>query len=187
MMIFRLTMLSSMIYSSYAFVQSVSKPVKPVVKKFNYVGDIKPLNYFDPIRVSEGLDEDFIKYVREAELHHGRVAMVSAVALPVIDKLSNKLAINWLYDFPLAEQAPFWFGVGAYELARMGAGWKNPFTERNSFFKLEDHYQPGNVLKFPSSSYDDHLLNVELSNGRLAMIGTLGYLAQELVTSTSVV
>ena len=160
---------------------------KPTVSSFRYVGDIKPVNYFDPLQLSSNLDEGFIKYVREAELHHGRVAMLAAVALPLIDLTSDKLAINYLKDMPLNEQAPFWLTMGLFESARMGAGWKNPFMNRNSYFKLEDNYQPGNVLKVPEDMYSDVRLERELSNGRLAMLASLGYVAQELVQQHPIV
>jgi hypothetical protein len=162
---------------------------KPEVKSFKYVGDIKPVNYFDPLQLSSGIlrhDESFIKYLREAELQHGRVAMIAAVALPVIDMTSDKLAINYLKDMPLYEQTPFWLSMALYESARMGAGWKNPFTS-NENFKLEDYYQPGNVLKVSENSYSNTRLERELSNGRLAMFGTLGYLAQEFVQQHSII
>ena len=95
--------------------------------------------------------------------------------------------MNQLYKLSWEEQFPFWFGVGCYEFARMGAGWKNPFVKGNSMFKLEDHYQPGNIFKLPNDTYTEDKLNRELSNGRLAMLGCMGYLAQEYVQQTPIV
>jgi len=179
------TIMSTFIISSALAFQDT----RPDVRNFKYVGDIKPTNYFDPLQLSSGVlrhDESFIKYLREAELQHGRVAMLATVALPVIDMTSDKLAINYLKDIPLSEQAPFWLSMGLYESARMGAGWKNPFTS-NEYFKLEDYYQPGNVLKVSENSYSNTRLERELSNGRLAMFGTLGYLAQEFVQQQPII
>jgi hypothetical protein len=156
-------------------------PNKPNVKNFNYVGDIKPTGYFDPLRISDNADEGLIKYLREAEIQHGRVAMLAALALPILDITNDKLAINVLKDIPLDEQVPFWLSFGLFESARMGAGWINPFMYKNSYFKLEENYQPGNVFKVPSNNYDDTALQKELSNGRLAMLGTMGYMTQELL------
>ena len=154
---------------------------KPVVKSFKYVGDISPVGYFDPIQLTSKLSESDIKYVREAELQHGRIAMLSFVALVGLDLVQDKLAINYLFDLEWEKQVPYWFGVGCYEFGRMGVGWKNPFVESNAYFKLEDDYQPGNLFKLENDSYSEERLNRELSNGRLAMLGCLGYLAQELV------
>ncbi len=160
---------------------------KPGVSSFRYVGDIQPVNYFDPLQISDNIDEEFLKYVREAELHHGRVAMVAAITLPLIDLTSDKLAIDYLKDMQLSEQFPFWLTMGLFESARMGAGWKNPFMDRNNYFKLDEHYQPGNVLKVPDDKYSDLRLERELSNGRLAMFASLGYLAQEFVQQQPIV
>ena len=150
---------------------------------FKYSGALPPLNYFDPLKISSNLKDGGVKYLREAELHHSRVAMAAFPTLVVADHLQPGLAINDLYNTPILEQIPFWMGMTAYEFARMGNGWKNPFVE-DKFFKLKESYQPGNLLNLNMNDVPTDLLNKELSNGRLAMIGTLGYLAQELVTHT---
>ena len=53
-------------------------------------------------------------------------------------------------------------------------------------FKLKKDYQPGNVLKMSDDMYSADMLNKELSNGRLAMLGAMGYICQELVSGQSV-
>lgn len=161
---------------------------KPDVNSFKYVGDIAPTKYFDPLRLTSDLSDDKIKYVREAELQHGRVAMFSFIGLLGIDLVQeDKLAINFLYDQGWEVQLPFWFGTGCYEFSRMGAGWKNPFVEGENYFKLEDDYQPGNVFKVNHSKISEERLNRELSNGRLAMLGCLGYIAHEYIFQTQIV
>ena len=159
---------------------------KPPVSNFRYVGNIAPTGYFDPLDISSNLDDNMIKYVREAELQHARVAMVAFLAMTAIDFTQPERAIDYIYKMPVVEQLPFWLSIGAYEFARMGAGWKNPFVGRNAYFKLEDEYQPGNVLKLPTSSYSDLEMNQELANGRLAMFASLGYMAQELAQNTKI-
>jgi hypothetical protein len=151
------------------------------VSTFRYVGDLPPLNFFDPMQITANTEEEQIKYLREAELHHARVAMAAFPTLVAADHLRPGLAINDLYKTPLVEQFPFWIGITAYEFARMGNGWKNPFIE-DKFFKLKKEYQPGNLFNLDMKTVSNDRLNQELSNGRLAMLGTLGYLAQELVT-----
>ena len=155
---------------------------KPAISNWVYKGDIKPTGYFDPLELTTKLPSSAIKYVRESELQHGRVAMGAFLGLLGLDLVQDKLAINFLYDLSWEEQIPFWMSVGAFEFARMGAGWKNCFVEPNAYFKLEDHYQPGNVFKMDVNNITEERFNSELSNGRLAMLGTLGYIAQEYVT-----
>tara|TARA_B100000424_G_scaffold70945_2_gene52593 strand:+ start:5540 stop:6079 length:540 start_codon:yes stop_codon:yes gene_type:complete len=176
------TIFTTLLASAHAFVPTS----KPDVKNFAYFGDVKPLDYFDPLSLSSNLSEEQIKYVRESELQHARVAMAAFVGLSALDIFQDKLAVNVLYDLKWEEQIPFWMGVGAYEFARMGAGWKNPFLDGKSYFRLEDDYQPGNVLKMNPESITERAYNVELSNGRLAMFACLGYLAEEYVTKVPI-
>ena len=176
-------MFASMVSITHAFIPTA----KPFVKSFIYEGDLAPVGYFDPMLLTTKNSDDAIKYVREAELQHGRVAMASFVALCLIDVFSDKPATSFLYNLEWNEQIPYWMGIGSFEFARMGAGWKNPFIEGETYFKLEDHYQPGNVFKLENNTYNDALLNRELSNGRLAMLASLGYIAQEFVTGQHVV
>ena len=172
-----------------AFLFSVSNvfgfipTVKQNMKTFKYEGDIAPMNYFDPLGISSNLNEQTTKYIREAELHHGRVAMCSMVILPLLDFLDKEhLAINKLSSLRFEEQLPYLIGMAAFEAARMKSGWKDPFTERNAWFKLEEEYQPGNIFNLSEKYYQSELLNRELSNGRLAMIASIGYICQELAT-----
>ena len=76
---------------------SFSPVVKPKTSTFNFNGDIAPTGFFDPLRVTENSDERTLKYMREAELHHGRIAMVSSLILPTLDILNkDELAVNVL-------------------------------------------------------------------------------------------
>ncbi len=158
--------------------------VKPETK-FRYVGNTKPLGYFDPMQITTNSPNELVKYVREAELQHGRAAMLGFVSLAASELATKELGINALSSQTMMNQFPFWFTVAIFELARMQTGWQNPFNDGKAF-KLEDEYQPGNVLNLKDEEYTDELLNKELNNGRLAMLGSLGIIAQELVTGTPV-
>ena len=100
----------------YGFVPSS----KPSIDSFVYYGDIAPLQYFDPLQVTSTMNEKDIKYLREAELHHGRIAMASFLGMVVSDIVGKGPAINNLFQAEPIEQFPFWFGVFCYEFSRMG-------------------------------------------------------------------
>ena len=153
--------------------------MKPTTK-FKYVGDTAPLGHFDPLKLSQGKSEESLKYLRETELQHSRVAMTSMIILPKIDYFSNddQLAINYLSDHPLMFQLGLLFAFGYLESERILKSYKNPF-QKEIAFSLKDDVEPGMYF---DNKLDDNLMNIELNNGRLAMIGSLGYIVQELVT-----
>ena len=77
--------------------------------------------------------------------------------------------------------------VYAYEFRTLGLGWENPFTNSSNYFVMKEDYQPGDAgFSLPKSFLDKDetfMSNAELNHGRLAMIGSLGMIAQELVTN----
>ena len=54
-------------------------------------------------------------------------------------------------------------------------------------FRLKEEAYPGNLFQLDMSKVNDTLINKELSNGRLAMVASLCYILQELVTNTKVI
>ncbi len=170
-----MTMMTT-ILASYAF--NLNK-VKPETK-FKYVGDTAPLGYFDPLNFIDNKSEEFLKYLREIELQHSRVAMLSMVALPLIDLNSpdNYLAINYVSEHNLPFQLALLLAFGYLESERVIRNYQNPL-ENGLPFTIQDEKEPGQYLDV---ELDERLMNVELNNGRLAMIASIGYIAQELVT-----
>jgi hypothetical protein len=66
-------------------------------------------------------------------------------------------------------------------------GWENPFTNSSNYFLMKSDYQSGdlgfNINKSFLGKDEAFMLDAELNNGRLAMIGSLGMMAQELVSN----
>ena len=150
---------------------SFASPPKPVVKSFRYYGDTAPLEHFDPLRINSGTraDESRIRRWREAELNHGRTAMLGGIALPALKMLDpDASSIDYLSNLPLLSQSPFWAGMACYEFVRLNVGFKPP-NNGNSFSLLKT-YQPGNVLAKDPASIREDTYNQELNNGRLAML-----------------
>jgi hypothetical protein len=162
--------------------------VVPSIKTWRYVGSTQPLPNFDPLNILNKKSENRVKFTREAELQHGRAAMLAVPTiafLEQIDKDDSMLGINYLSSLDYYHQAPFWLGIASFELVRMGQGWVNPFTENKTFY-LKQNYQPGNLGNYNISTISDELLDKELNNGRLAMIAFVGIFAQEVLTGTNV-
>lgn len=156
---------------------------KPSVKTFDFVGDTDPTGYFDPLQLTQNLDDAGLKYLREAELQHGRIAMASMVALPLLDIYSDKIAINSLSSLPVSDQLSWLTYFSFFEWARLISGYEN-FFKTGNIFKLTNDHIPGSFLnKQPSKDIQEK----ELNNARLAMIGSLGYIAQEFVTGEKII
>ena len=162
---------------------------KPKTTSFKYVGDIPPVNYFDPLKINSenNYKEERVKYWREAELQHGRTAMLGAVVLPLIELTKpGTMSIDYLSNLDNMMQSPFWLSMFVYECVRMSNGWVNPFVKNGKLFTLKDDYQPGNLFAYNSANVSERLYNNELSHGRLAMLTCAHIIGYELLTKNSI-
>lgn len=175
-------MFSILAPTMYAFTPNV-KPDAPISK---YMGDIAPTGFFDPLKLSNEKNSQFL---REAELQHGRAAMLASVIIPVCEMMKpDTLGINYLSDMDFKSQLPFWYSMAYLEFYRMFTGWNNPFVgEDNSIFELNPDYQPGNLLRVNEDNVPDRRYNQELSNGRLAMLAAAHMIGSELATGNPIV
>lgn len=158
----------------------------PIAKTFNYAGATKPLNYFDPLKLSYGKNEKQLQYLRETELQHGRVAMVASLAFPAIEYTnSGSSAVNFLSSQDIVTQIPFWFSVMLFEVARMRTYWDDPF-KTNNFFTIKDNKQPGNILNIDTNKVSTRSYDKELNNGRLAMLAMAHMIGYEVLTKSAI-
>jgi len=163
-------------------------------------GVLSPMGFFDPLGFSKKADEATMKRYREAEITHGRVAMLAAVGFLVGEKVEGSTflfdaqirgpAITHLAQVPVDYQYGFLLLVSAIasaEFYRANNFWVAPDDSNIANpGQLNADYVPGD-LKFDPlglSPKDPAKLFImqtkELQNGRLAMLATAGFMAQEL-------
>merc|ERR1712176_1464939 len=140
---------------------------------------------FDPMGFTKGLPVQEIKRYREAEVTHGRVAMLAVIGYLVAEPF-HPFFFAWLS-----------MSIAFTEIFRALVGWefpldairKNKDVEGKTWLtKLNDNYYPGDIgfdplgLKPKNSAEFAEIQTKELQNGRLAMIAAIGMMVQEQVT-----
>ena len=178
-----LLLLLPLLANSYNILGSSTRTTKPII-----VGSTKPLENFDPLNLSS---EENTPLLREAELKHGWLAMLAAAGIPVAEMMTKSTSIHDFDKLSPALQLGFVTLMLASESSSMIRGWKNPFEDPSNKYELKENYQPGDYNFGLNYDFNDEgsqrLLNVELNNGRLAMIGALGMIVQELVTNKPII
>lgn len=165
------------------FVSSLNINNKPVFRGVTKPFESNALFKFDSLPIIKDIQPSFL---REAELKHGRLAMLAALIIPTIEVFTDEPGIFQFSNLPGNIQLYLVSLMFIGEFYSMVRGWENP---TNNLFKLQDDYQPGD-LGLSDKPLDDPELNIlmdkELNNGRLAMIGVLGFIVQELITNESI-
>ena len=179
-------MIQSLVFAFSLICSNAFVNNKPLTS-FIFRGDTPPLNYFDPLQITKTASDDTLKYLREAELQHSRIAMVSSILFPILEVSHDTPAVNYLSNAPDSTQYAWLALFSIYELARMNAGWQNPFNKGKPF-SLENNYEPGAVFITKDSDFFNspscfRQLDCELNNGRLAMLGLTVTMINELVSN----
>ncbi len=121
-------------------------------------GALAPVGAFDPLGLAEKATDATLQRYREAEIAHGRVAMLAVVGFLVGEKVEGS---SFLFDAQISgpaithiTQVPdgFWpviiAFIGAYEASRAEAGWVDPADcPVDQPGMLKSDYLPGD-LKF---------------------------------------
>ena len=147
----------------------------------------------DAMRVSIKPKDTFFnnKFIREAEIKHSRVAMLSAVTIPTIELFNgNNQGIYELSHQPLPFQYLALTIFGMSEFGQLFKAYEFP-ESTNTWFKIKDSHTPGEYSFDPLNiSSNSELLaknkDQELFNGRIAMLACAGFLAQELLTDKTI-
>jgi hypothetical protein len=167
-------------------------------------GALEPVGFFDPLGLAEKATAATLQRYREAELAHGRIAMLAVIGFFVGEKVEGSA---FLFDASISgpaithiSQVPdgFWpvliAFIGAAEASRAEAGWVDPADcPVDQPGLLKDDYLPGD-LKFdplglkPEDEEEFFIMQTkELQNGRLAMLAAAGFLAQEAVDGQGII
>jgi hypothetical protein len=165
-------------------------------KKFCYglPGSVAPLGEFDPLGFCKDRDLVGVKRFREAEVMHGRVAMMATVGYLLAENTPTiaygfahpTIANDQIPSIPGTVLFPFFLLINIIEALRASKGWVEPGM--GELFTLRETYYPGDIgfdplgLKPTSAEEFASMQTKELNNGRLAMFAAAGMCVQELVT-----
>merc|ERR1719399_641898 len=172
-------------------VETIEKSVLEKAKEM--AGVTAPTGFFDPLGFATEIDEGKLLFYREAEVKHGRVAMLASLGVLVGEQFHPLFGGN--IDVPsyvAFQQTPlenFWPAVvTAIAIPEVFSvqSFNEPDSKGDKFWTVKKNYwQPGFDplgLKPKDPKEWTDMQNKELNNGRLAMIAAAGMIAQELAT-----
>ena len=178
--------------------RSVNTPVMSIAARELEAGVSAPFpNMFDPLNLSEGKSARELKKYREAELKHGRVAMLAVVGTMVQENFhplfgfADKEMDGAIFHFQEIENVfpSFWalvvFSIGIIEAQGIFNLWDAPGTVgEGQIAGIRDDVICGDYGFDPLGLKDDEekfltMRTKELNNGRLAMIAAAGITVQE--------
>lgn len=195
---------------SDAAVEPPEEPLKPVVNPINgwvpdaslpcygLPGAIAPLGFFDPLGFTKDKELNEVKRIREAEIMHGRVAMMATVGYLIGENtptitygmdIHHTIANNQLAEVPGTVLFPFFLAINISEALRASIGWVEPGL--GPLFTLREKYYPGDIKFDPLGLKPDakdfaNMQAKELSNGRLAMLAAAGMCVQEQINGQGI-
>merc|ERR1719388_369208 len=161
-------------------------------------GILEPTGFFDPAGLSDGASPSELKRYREAELTHGRVAMLASLgflvgesgATPLFGGKIDGIAINQFWKVPEGFWPVILLFIAVPETFRALRGWMEPTVPEN-YFQLRPGYIPGDLDFDPAGLRPEdpeelkEMQTKELQHCRLAMLAAAGMIVQELQTGST--
>merc|ERR1712176_803066 len=168
--------------------------------KFNVkdmAGVTGPLGFWDPAGFTTDASENKIRFYREVELKHGRVAMLAALGFLVGEQFhplwGGNVDVPSYIAFQETPLQTFWpavilfisilevFSVFSFNTPFGG----EPWTIRSDYETGDLGFDPLGLKPSSPAEYKE-MATKELNNGRLAMIGIAGMVVQELVSGSKI-
>jgi len=179
-------------------------PPPPVFDPKGEAGVTAPFGFFDPLALCPDTEKEFIKF-REAELKHGRVAMLAFAGFFVGEVggflFGSEISGPAIFQYQQAESL---FNAWSFNVVGLAAavegynivnGWDTPsetFATNDGVAYLKPGYVNGD-LKFDPLGFKPkdavklkEMQTKEINNGRLAMIGMAGLVVQELISGNKI-
>jgi len=170
------------------------KPMTPAEYAKTLPGITDPLGCFDPVGFLEqdGITMGKVRFYREVELKHCRVAMLAALGFPIAEQFHPLFATDDAPSFSAFQQTPlqtFWpavvFVIAIVEVFSVFT-FESPAG--NQPWSIKEDHVAGDLgfdpmgLKPTDPKELLEMQNKELNNGRLAMIAIAGMVVQEGIT-----
>ena len=148
--------------------------------------------FFDPLGLSEGIDDQKLNWYRAAELKHGRVCMVASLGLliqgfgvalpnPSFTETNGLSAIGKIWTENPAALIQIVVSIAAVEVLCASIDAAGTFDRPGDY-----GWDPANIRPADEDKLDE-LQTKELKNGRLAMLATAGMLYQQSLTGQGVI
>jgi hypothetical protein len=157
-----------------------------------------PFGFFDPLGFSNGKSEGKIRFYRESELKHGRVAMLASIGFLVAEQFHPLFggridvpSFRAVQELPQEYIPRALFVMGLVEVLSIFT-FNSPFPGAtpygNELWTIRSDYEPGDFgfdpLLYKPKTPEEYKIRCtqELNNGRTAMLAMAVMVLKELIT-----
>lgn len=180
-------------------------PTSDLIDFSKQPGASAPLGYWDPVGFAKFLTQVEFNKLRESEIKHGRIAMIACLGVAIGESgfaFFDGVSGPAIFQYQQADSIipAFSANVIGFTLAIEGYNIIGPWSEEAGWGQIPAvgvaALKPGNIpgdVNFdplglmPKNAKDAATMKTkEINNGRLAMLGIAGIVAQELLTNTPI-